>query len=239
MKGFRSPLVPKRVPSDELLDAHDAPLEDVERSLIDLRRINAWLGGRSAWNRLMKRAGWLASHGTVLEIGTGTSDLLENSPAARRIGLDLKIEHLVFGRRIGDRSILRVVGDAGSLPFRDGAVDLVGSSHFFHHFSLDHNQQITEECLRVAHASVCITDTRRNWIPLLFVELLGFLGVVGTITRHDAPASVRQGYTLGEIRSFVNRFRDVDAHVFRLLPFRFGVVLFKRHPAPTAHPGVR
>ena len=35
---------PKRVETEELLDEHDAPRHDVDRSLRDLRRINRWLG---------------------------------------------------------------------------------------------------------------------------------------------------------------------------------------------------
>ena len=39
-------LVPKRIDAPELLDEHDAPREDMERSLRDLRRFNTVYGGR-------------------------------------------------------------------------------------------------------------------------------------------------------------------------------------------------
>ena len=213
---------PRRIESDELLDAHDAPREDVERSLRDLRFINRWFGGQRIYRELVKRF----APNAILDVGTGTSDLLELVPHVKmRIGLDFKIDHLLFLRE-GSR-VLRVVGDAQRLPFRDGAVDLVTSSHFFHHFSADENARILGESLRVARKGVAVTDTLRNYFPLLFVLLLGWLRMVGRITRLDAPASVRQGYTVGEARAIAPRAGASQWKVIRMWPFRFAILLTK------------
>jgi ubiquinone/menaquinone biosynthesis C-methylase UbiE len=213
---------PKRIESDELLDAEDAPREDMERSLRDLRFINRWLGGRRVYRELVRRFAPKA----ILDVGTGTSDLLEQVPDVQtRIGLDFKIDHLLF-MRSGSR-VLRVVGDATRLPFRDGAVDLVTSSHFFHHFSPDENAGILGESLRVTRKGVAVTDTRRHYLPLLLVLLLGWLRLVGRITRLDAPASVRQGYTVGEARDIAPRAGASLWKVIRMWPFRFAILLTK------------
>ncbi len=208
-------LTPARIESHELLDEHDASAEDVERSLRDLRRINRYLGGIRVYRSLVRRFHPQA----ILDVGTGTSDLLESVPHVRtRVGLDFKIDHLLF-LRDGSR-VLRVVGDAHRLPFRDGAVDLVTSSHFFHHFSPAENEGILAESLRVARKGVAVTDTRRHYVPLLLVQLLGALRLVGRITRYDAPASVRQGYTIDEVRAIAPR-----AKVIRMWPYRFAILL--------------
>ena len=210
-------LTPARIESHELLDELDAPREDMERSLRDLRRINRYLGGTRVYRSLVRRFQPQA----ILDIGTGTSDLLESVPRVRtRIGLDFKIDHLLY-LRDGSR-VLRVVGDAHKLPFRDGAVDLVTSSHFFHHFSPEENAAILTESLRVSRKGVAVTDTRRHYVPLLLVKLLGALRLVGRITRYDAPASVRQGYTLREARAIAPR-----AKVIRMWPYRFAILLSK------------
>ena len=208
---------PKRIESEELLDEHDAPRADMERSLRDLRRINRYLGGVRVYRALVRRF----EPRSILDVGTGTSDLLESVAHVRtRVGLDFKIDHLLY-LRAGSR-VLRVVGDAQQLPFRNGAVDLVTSSHFFHHFSPAENERILGESLRVSRKGVAVTDTRRHYIPLLLVQLLGALRLVGRITRADAPASVRQGYTLREAREIAPR-----ARVIRMWPFRFAIVLTK------------
>ena len=211
----------RRIETPELLDEHDAPRADVERSLRDLRRINRWLGGIAVYRRLLDRF----DARVILDVGTGTSDNLDAVPeAAVRVGLDFKIDHLLY-LRDGSR-VLRVVGDATRLPFRDGAVDVVTSAHFFHHFSPEENAELLAEALRVARQGVAVNDTRRHWLPWLFVRLLGALRVFGRITRYDAPASVRQAYTVEETWQIV---RQVPAkhEVVRLWPFRIGILLWK------------
>ncbi|HEX7810245.1 MAG TPA: methyltransferase domain-containing protein [Thermoanaerobaculia bacterium] len=214
---------PKRIPSHELLDEHDAPQADVEQSLRDLRWINKYCGGIPIYRALVRKF----APRSILDIGTGTSDLLEAMPdVPLRVGLDFKIDHLLY-MRDGSR-VKRVVGDAHRLPFRDGAVDLVTSSHFFHHFSPDENVGILGESVRVSRKGVAVNDTRRHYAPLLFVLLLGALRFVGRITRADAPASVRQGYTLGEARDVATRVRGAaKAQVVRKWPYRFGLLLWK------------
>jgi ubiquinone/menaquinone biosynthesis C-methylase UbiE len=214
-------LTPKRVESHELLDEGNVPRADMERSLRDLRRINKYLGGTGIYKRLLNRF----EARSVLDIGAGTADDLEAIPhVPLRIGLDFKIEHLLY-LRDGSR-VLRVVGDAQRLPFRDGAVDVVTSAHFFHHFGPDDNVTILREALRVAKDGVTVNDTRRHYVPLLFVHLLGALRLIGKVTRNDAPASVRQAYTLEETRAIAERVK-AKFQIVRMWPFRLGILLWK------------
>ena len=215
-------LTPRRIPSHELLDEHDVPRDDMERSLRDLRRINRWLGGTAIYKRLARRF----SPRSVLDIGAGTCDDLDAlRDVPLRIGLDFKIDHLLYLR--GSSPVHRVVGDARHLPFRDGAVDAVTSAHFFHHFSPEENEAILREAVRVARSGVAVNDTQRHYVPLLFVQILAALRLMGRITRFDAPASVRQGYTISEVRDIAARVPAARRHVMRVFPFRFGMLLWK------------
>ena len=222
-------LTPRRVESEELLDEHDAPEEDMLRSLDDLRRFNRYLGGIQIYRRLVKRL--VPDPGkplTVLDLGTGTSDLLEglNRPRLLPVGLDFKLQHLLYGKKLGGNT-RRVAADAFRVPFASESVDVVTSAHFFHHFSPDENVRILEEALRVARIGVAVNDTRRHHLTLLFTLLIGALGLVGRITKFDAPASVRQGYTLSEARAIAARVKARRAEVIRAFPFRFGLLLWK------------
>lgn len=211
----------KRVETEELLDEHDAPREDMERSLRDLRLINKYFGGVRVYRSLVRKF----APRSIVDVGTGTSDLLESvAHVPLRIGVDFKIDHLLYLR--GGSRVHRIVGDARQLPFRDGAVDLVTSSHFFHHFSPEENVGILAESLRAAR-NVAVTDTQRHYAPLLFVQLLGLLRLFGRITRLDAPASVRQGYTIKEAREVVSHVRASRAKVIRKWPFRWAILISK------------
>jgi hypothetical protein len=72
-----------------------------------------------------------------------------------------------------------------------------------------------------------VTDTRRHYAPLLFIQLLGALRVVGRVTALDGPASVRQGYTIPEVREIASRVRASRWKVVRKMPFRWAALLWK------------
>jgi hypothetical protein len=244
----------KRIDEPELLDEHDAPRADVERSLRDLRRINRFLGGLRVYRLLLARV--VPDRGAplrVADIGAGTADCLESLrdyPRLTAIAFDFNIVHLRFQRAdsgphpsgvsaqadtrypIPDlphngRRVHRVVADALHLPLRDGAVDVVTSAHFFHHFSPDQNASILNDALRAARRAVVINDTQRARIPLLVTQLLGWLRLVGRITRYDAPASVRRGYTHTEAREIGVKTPAGRVQTTRIWPYRFGLVLWK------------
>lgn len=216
-------LTPPRLDEPELLDEHDVPRADMERSLRDLRRINRYLGGVTTYRRLLKRFGAIRS---VADLGAGTADLLESIPGdVFRIAVDFKIDHLLYLR--GGSRARRVVADARRLPFRNGSIDVITSSHFFHHFDARENGAILREAIRVSRTAVAVTDTRRHYLPLIFVSLLSALRLVGRITRADAPASVRRGYTVAEAREIAAKAPVARAEVVKFFPFRFAILLRK------------
>lgn len=222
-----------RVDQKEHLDEHDAPRDEMERSLRDLRRFNRYFGGLRIYRKLLRAAG--SNLVSVLDIGTGTSDLLMSihGSARVRIGLDSKIQHLLYGRTLDGISakandpISRVLGDGFDLPFRSDSIDIITSAHFFHHFSPDENVRMLKECLRVSARAVLINDTRRNIVPLATVRALSALRLVGSITRFDAPASVLRGYTTAEARDIARQVGARKFEVVRLMPFRLGILLWK------------
>ena len=212
---------PPRIESDEILDEQNAPAAEMERSLRDLRLINKYFGGIGMYRKMLRRF----SPRSIVDIGAGTCDQLEAlRDVPLRVGVDFNIEHLLY-LRDGSR-VHRVVGDAHRLPFRDGAVDLVTSSHFFHHFSPEENVGILGESLRVGRA-VAMTDTRRHYIPLYFMILVGALRLIGRITALDGPASVRQGYTLEEVRALSEKVSASKRELIRRWPFRGAILLWR------------
>lgn len=225
-------LVPPRVDTPELLDEENAPTAEVSRSLVDLQRINYYAGGIRAYRMLLRRffGSSELSGRRILDIGTGTSDLLHDAQerfGTRGIGLDVKLEHLAIGRTTFSDETRRIAASAFSIPLRSESVDLVTSSHFFHHFSPDENRRIIQESLRVARSGVVITDTRRNLLPYAFMKLLGTMRVIGEITAFDGPASVLRGYTVQELQPIVRPLAIKRLEIVKLMPFRFAILLWK------------
>jgi ubiquinone/menaquinone biosynthesis C-methylase UbiE len=216
----------RRTNTPELLDEHDAPRADMERSLRDLRRINRWLGGVAIYKRLLRRMLPRGEQAIVVDLGAGTADQLDALDAnVIGIAADINLRHLAYQRQRSRAR--RVVAAAQQLPFRNASVDVVTSAHFFHHFSPDENVTILREALRVARRGVAVNDTRRHMVPLLTILLLSKLRLVGRITAADGPASVRRGYTPAEAREIGERSGAAKVEVVTLFPFRFGLLLWK------------
>lgn len=219
----------RRVETEEWLDRDDISLHDRERSLRDLQRFNRFAGGYRAYRLLIRRLIGRARRFSLLDLGTGSSDLLRSVEGqGSRIGLDFKIQHLVLGRQGSEATkIRRVAGDVFRLPFQSSSIDVIASSHLFHHFTEEQNAAILSEALRVARIGVVITDTRRHIVPFLFVMALAVTRLVSRITRNDAPASIRRGYTDAEVEGIAARVGAGQSEVVSVFPYRFGLLLWK------------
>ena len=93
-----------------------------------------------------------------------------------------------------------VAGDALALPFRGASFDLLSSTLFAHHLSPQELVQFVNEALRVCRVAVLINDLVRHPLHMSLVYA-GMPLYRSRLTRHDAPASVRQAYTVEEMQS--------------------------------------
>ena len=199
----------KRIVIPELLDTDSGTPKEIRGSLVDLVRINRYLGGHRTTSNLLRavarRAGKTGL--TFLDVGGGTGEFVHtverdlNCSGLRLHAtvLDRMPARLTNGSRNG---LLRIGGDALSLPLRDGSYDVVGSNLFCHHLAPEQLGQFLNEALRVSRIVVIINDLRRNYLHWA-ATYAGFLFYRSRLTRHDAPASVRGAYTATELKSLL------------------------------------
>jgi SAM-dependent methyltransferase len=200
--------VPKRVPSEEILDGDVSPLE-AEASLSDIEWVHRNLGGRVLLRRhllpiLERLAGGPGRRLSLLDLGCGSGHVGRDLVAAfgRRggvldvFGLDRKISHARLAAR--RRS---VAGDAIRLPFRDGAADVVLSTLFLHHFAPKELLEVLVESRRIARQAVVAFDLSRHRLAHAAISLVGPLAFRTRISTLDGRASVLAAYTREEIDS--------------------------------------
>jgi len=225
-----SPLM-KRVATAELLDTDSGTPSEIAASLDDLQRINRWFGGIATTETLVGRvAGEIhASSMSVLEVAAGSGYVPEVArQRLQRRGLRLQVTLLDRASSHLNPATRSVVGDALSLPFGDESFDLVSCNLFTHHLNPESLTRFIDEALRVCRVAVLMNDLVRNSIHMSLVYA-GMPLYRSRITRHDAPASVRQAYTPEEMRALLKRTRAARVEIHRHYLFRMGVVAWK-HP---------
>jgi ubiquinone/menaquinone biosynthesis C-methylase UbiE len=203
---------------------------EIASSLTDLRMFNRWFGGLACTTSLVERV--------ARDTGMNSLSWLDVAAGAgyvpRTISERLSQRNLHLNVTLLDRVPSHVgngggsvVGDALSLPFRDASFDLVSSQLFVHHLSPDQVVQFVQEGLRVCRRAFLINDLIRD--PLhLALAYAGFPLYRSRITRNDAPASVRQAYTVGEMRHMLSQAGATRIEVDTCFLYRMGVIVWKQ-----------
>jgi ubiquinone/menaquinone biosynthesis C-methylase UbiE len=228
----------KRRPTLELLDTDSGTPAEVEGSLRDLQSFNQRLGGVSTTRDLIhsvsRRTG--KTNFALLEIAAGTGFVpIQAGRDLTRDGLNLDVTLLDRAPTHLPRngSTRKVAADALSIPFSSSAFDLVSCTLFLHHLPPEEVVKFARESLRVSRVAVLVNDLVRHPLHLA----LAYAGVPiyrSRITRNDAPASVKQAYTLEEISGFFRSAGAARVDTQKHFLFRMGVIAWKSVPGGAA-----
>jgi SAM-dependent methyltransferase len=220
----------------EHLDKGDYTPEEYEGCMIELRRVNRYLGDRSALRRsllpLIERAA--LRDFSVLDVGAGSGELLrviagwasETKRRARLVGLELNARSAsaILEESNGSFEISAVRGDALRLPFQDNSFDYAMCSLFTHHFKDEGVIRILGELRRVARRAVVIIDLHRHPIAYYFYTTLGRLFLHNRLIREDGALSILRGFRPAELSALARRARLADSSVERRFPFRLVLI---------------
>ncbi|HYO91343.1 MAG TPA: class I SAM-dependent methyltransferase, partial [Pyrinomonadaceae bacterium] len=152
----------------EHLDKGDYTPEEYEGCLVELRRVNRYLGDTSALRRSLmaeiERTG-LKSF-SVLDVGAGSGELLRaiagwartTERRAHLVGVELNARSAaaILEESKDAAEINAVRGDAMRLPFKDSAFDYAMCSLFAHHFKDDGVITIFRELSRVSRRGIFV-----------------------------------------------------------------------------------
>jgi len=231
----------QRVNEDEILDSGECSAEEIQGVLTVLGRINRWFGGVATTRKMVERVAEAsgARHFSLLEVAAGLGEVPERvcaEVAPRGITLDLTLldraqSHLpsrngANGHGAGARH--GIVADALSLPFADGAFDLVSCSLFAHHLNSQQLAQFAREGLRVSRRALLINDLIRD--PLhLALAYASYPLMRNRVAWLDGLTSVRRSYVPDEILAVLaSTFSaEVRAEISCNYLYRMGVIVWK------------
>jgi SAM-dependent methyltransferase len=214
----------------ELLDQDLGTPVEVAASLADLRHVNDWFGGTRTTITLLRRiaAECNCRKLSLLEVGAGAGELplaAQRTLASDGTALEVTLLDRMWSH-LPNNGVASVCGDALHLPFRENAFDVVSCSLLAHHLQPDALRLFAREGLRVCRRALLINDLIRSRLHLWLVYA-GLPLFRSRITRHDAPASVRNAYTVHEMRRLLEGLPARRITISRHYLYRMGVLVWK------------
>jgi Methyltransferase domain len=219
----------KRRPSHELLDSDSGSQAEIAASLRDLQMFNQWFGGVRTAEQLIRRALPVLPDTPIslLEVASGNGFLPERIRQRVSPEINLKITLLDRSREHLNGTCPAVAADALALPFADNSFHLVSCNLFLHHLGPEDVGRFAREALRVCRTAFLINDVIRDPVHLA-LAYAGFPLYRSRLTRNDAPASVRQGYTPNELRDLLAPAGAARISISRHYLYRMGIVAWKQ-----------
>ena len=228
----------------EHLDKGDYTPEEYEGCLVELRRINRFLGDASALRRslLAKIEREDVQRFSVLDVGAGSGELLrviarwakESGRNAWLFGLELNARSAkaIMEESQSFASISSLRGDALCLPFADDCFDYAICSLFTHHFKDEQVISILKELSRVARRRIFVIDLHRHALAYYLYTTLGRLFLHNRLTREDGALSILRGFRPRELAHLASQSQLANVTIARRFPFRLVLSGEKETPRP-------
>jgi ubiquinone/menaquinone biosynthesis C-methylase UbiE len=206
--------------------------EEYEGCIVELQRVNEWLGDAKALRgsllKEIERAG-LRSF-SVLDIGAGSGELLrvaaqwarETDRKASLAGLELneRSAKAILDESADFPEISSVRANGLTLPFADKSVDYVMSSLTLHHFDDDGAVSLLREMGRVAARGVFVIDLHRNPVAYFFYTTLGHIILHNRLLREDGALSILKSFKPDELEKLGHQAGLENATVEKHFPSR-------------------
>ena len=216
----------------EHLDIGDYTPAEYEGCIVELQRVNRWLGDESALRdsllKEIERAG-LRSF-AVLDVGAGSGELLrvaakwarETDRRASFVGLELneRSATAILEESHEFPEISSVRSDAFRLPFLEGQFDYAICSLFTHHFRDERVVDLLREMSRVAGRGIFVIDLHRDPVAYYFYTTIGRLFLHNRLIREDGALSILRSFKPEELASLGHRAKLVNVRVEKHFPSR-------------------
>jgi SAM-dependent methyltransferase len=216
----------------EHLDIGDYTPAEYEGCIVELQRVNRWLGDESALRdsllKEIERAG-LRSF-SVLDVGAGSGELLrvaakwarETERRASFVGLELneRSATAILEESRAFPEISSVRSDAFRLPFCEGEFDYAICSLFTHHFRDERVVDLLREMSRVAGRGIFVIDLHRDPVAYYFYTTIGRLFLHNRLIREDGALSILRSFKPEELENLGHRAQLMNVSVEKHFPSR-------------------
>ena len=214
----------------EHIDTGNYTPEEYEGCIVELQRVNRWLGDANVLHNTLLRDVQSRNLRTfsVLDVGAGSGELLRVAAGwaekTRRVvhgvGLEMNERSAQAIIEESQSTINAVQGDALRLPFADQQFDYVICSLFTHHFMDEQVIEIFREMSRVARYRIFVIDLHRHPVAYFLYTTIGKVFLHTRLLRHDGALSILRSFKSDELYDLGARTGLRNVSVTRHFPFR-------------------
>jgi len=226
----------------EHIDTGNYTAEEYEGCIVELQRVNRWLGDSNILHNTVLRDVQSRNLGrfSLLDVGAGSGELLrvasswaqKTRRAIHGVGLELNERSAQAIVEESQSTINAVRGDALRLPFADNQFDYVICSLFTHHFVDEQVTQIFREMSRVARYKIFVIDLHRHPVAYFLYTTLGKVFLHTRLLREDGALSILRSFKSEELYDLGARTGLKNVSVSRHFPFRLVLSAdAKAHPS--------
>ena len=216
----------------ENLDKGSYTPAEYEGCLVELRRVNEWLGDANALRDSLLReiARRDLKSFSLLDVGAGSGELLR---VAARWARDTNRTAFLTGVELNARSAKAIMEESAdlseisavrangfALPFPDQTFDYVFQSLTLHHFDDAGAVKLIQEMARVSRCGIFVIDLHRNPVAYFFYTTIGRLFLHNRLLREDGALSILKSFTPEEMEKIGRRTGLAKIKVEKYFPSR-------------------
>lgn len=213
----------------EHLDKGDYTPQEYEGCIVELQRVNRWLGDTRALEKslLSEIARLNLKSFSVLDVGAGSGELLRavdrwarsRRRRARLVGVELNARSAAAISE-SPTNIAAVRADAFRLPFNDDQFDYAICSLFTHHFVDRDVVSVLRELARVATRGIYVIDLHRHPVAYAFFSTVARLFLHNRLIREDGALSILRSFKPDELQQLAQQAGLRNVKVERRFPYR-------------------
>jgi 2-polyprenyl-3-methyl-5-hydroxy-6-metoxy-1,4-benzoquinol methylase len=240
------PDLSKRSIEEELIDDLNLSNEALEQNLVELAKINRWLGGNkvtiSGLQQLLAQD-WFGVHfiPKIVDVGCGGGDMLklmaEYARSANKkinfVGVDANEFMINYAKKntADFPNITYSKENILSESFQKKGFDAFVMTLFCHHFEDDDLIDFLANCKLQTTYGLVINDIHRHWFAYHAIAWLTKLFSKSYLVKNDAKLSVWRAFTRKDLEHILKKAGFKYYTIKWKWAFRWEVVCYKRKPS--------
>ncbi|NJW53371.1 methyltransferase domain-containing protein [Salinimicrobium oceani] len=224
----------------EIMDDLEMQGEELEKTLLDLDKVNKWLGGNAITldgvNKLLNSCCYSRPI-KIIDVGCGNGTILKEVAELGRkrgdrfqlLGIDANANAMKIARKnlsaypeVEFRAM-----DVFSDEFKTLDADIILCTLTLHHFSNEQIEILMRRFATMARLGIVINDLQRSRIAYYLFKLFCLVFNIREINREDGLTSILRSFKKEELKKFGSRLKVSRQEINSKWAFRYQWILYK------------